>query len=188
IVAATFTDSPIEITRWFNKIKRRKIRKKDKTTGELKASVIPDKFLEYYYQHVAKDLNFSIYAIVINKKYIPPRLKNEEGLIYLKAIEKLVEISKTEIDQTMFWYFDRRTLKNISWDLIKQSVRNKLILLSAKRKYNFEIHQTDSKRNINLQFADFIAYAIFRSKCMSDSRWINLIKKHVKRVDELNLR
>jgi len=33
IVAATFTDSPIEITRWFNKIKRRKIRKKDKTTG-----------------------------------------------------------------------------------------------------------------------------------------------------------
>lgn len=121
IIAAIFTDSPAKVTHWFNKIKRRKVPKK-------------------------------------------------------------------EIDQTMFWYFDRRTLKNISWDTVKQSVRNKLILLSTEPKNHFEIHQADSKRNINLQFADFMAYAIFRSKCMNDSRWFNLIKKHIRRVNELDLK
>lgn len=182
IVAASFTKNQKYLSVWLKRTKRRKLLDKKSKTNELKASVQDESFLEYFYKHAISDLKFSVYAIVIDKQKIPQRLKNEEGLIYFKAIEKLVEISKPGFSKNMIWCFDRRSLKKLSWKLLQAEIRTKLVLSLDADKSNIEVHPVDSQRVINIQFADFVAYAIFRSKEFGDNRWINIIKPNIRKV------
>lgn len=185
IIAASFTDSAKNLSGWLKRMKRRKLKSRLRKKNEIKAAGAEDKFLKYFYTKANSDLNFSVYVIVIEKNQIPNNLRGEEGLIYLKAVTQLVEISKAEIDQAMFWYFDRRTLKKVSWELIAQNIRLNLLSFSKNKKPLIEIHSFDSSRNINLQFADFIAYAVFKSVDQNDNRWMQMIKSHIKKIEKL---
>lgn len=185
IVAASFSKSAKDLSIWIKRIKRRKLDKKSKKLSEIKASKSNRKFLEYFYRHANADLKFSIYAVIIEKKKIPQKLKKEEGIIYLKSVERLLEISKPEIEPTMFWYFDRRPIKKMDWSLIRQNIRAKLILMSKSPRPLIEVHSVDSQRNLNIQFADFIAYAIFQSLEKKNHQWIQLIKPHIKKIGKI---
>lgn len=182
IVVASFTDSEKVLTTWIKRIKRRKLIGKKSKISELKASQQKDEFLQYFYEHANKDLKFNIYGVVIDKAKISTKYIHEEGVIYLKAIEKLVEISRSEISSSTIWYLDRRPVKKLDWRFIQQSIRSKILSLSTNDKAKIEIHSVDSERTVNIQFADFIAYAIFRSKEFGDNRWVNNIRSHIKRI------
>lgn len=84
----------------------------------------------------------------------------------------------------MYWYFDRRTVKHLNWSAISQIIKGKLLLLSVARKPTIEIHPVDSGRNLNIQFADFIAYAIGRWINQKDESWYKIIKPHIKKIKE----
>ena len=103
----------------------------------------------------------------------------------MRAIEQLIKIAKTELDKTMFWYFDRRPVKKISWEAISQIIKEKLLLTTTFRKPKIEIHPVDSTRNINIQFADFIAYAVGRFINQKDDTWYKIIKPHIRKIKEL---
>lgn len=188
IIAASFTDSAKKLSVWLKRIKRRKLKLRLRKKSEIKAVEAENKFLEYFYSKANSDLDFSVYAIVIEKSRVPKNLRKEEGLIYLKAIIELIKISKEEADQVMFWYFDHRPLKKINWELVSQNVRFNLLLLSKNRKPLIEVHHVDSSRNVNLQFADFIAYAIFKSVNQKNDRWIKMIESHIRKIEKLKFR
>ena len=182
IIVASITGSDKSLSTWIKRIKRRKLIGKKSKISELKASHQKDEFLQYFYEHANKDLKFNIYAVVIDKAKISEKYTHEEGIIYLKAIEKLIEISASEISASTIWYLDRRPVKKLDWRFIQQSIRSKVLSLSTNNKIKLEIHSVDSERVINIQFADFIAYAIFRSKEFHDNRWVDRIKSHIKKI------
>lgn len=188
IIAASFTSLPKEMSIWMKRIRKRKLNKKLRKLNELKAADAKEDFLNYFYQHANSDLNFSVYAVVVNKTKIPPQFRSEEGLIFLKSIEQLVDLAKKEISPTMYWYFDRRPVKKIHWNAIGQIIKEKLLLLSTCHKPIIEIHPADSGRNLNIQFADFIAYALGRFVNQKDDSWYKIIKPHIKKIKEVNFR
>ena len=188
IIAAVFTQSQKDISIWLKRIKRRKLPKKLIKLNELKASGSQKEFLDYFYRHANSDLKFSIYAVTIDKSKIPDALTHEEGVIYLKAIEDLVEIASHEFDSTMLWYFDRRSLKKTSWDAVAQIIKERVLFTAPELKKTIEVHPVESYRNLNIQFADFIAYAIGRFLNNKDDTWYKIIKPHIKKIKELNLK
>ncbi|TSC97113.1 MAG: hypothetical protein CEN88_167 [Candidatus Berkelbacteria bacterium Licking1014_2] len=185
IIAASFLNSPKELSIWFKRIKRRKLDKKLRKHSEIKAAAAPKKFLDYFYQHANADLTFSVYAVIIDKNKIPLKLKREEGIVYLQSIEQLLKISQPEMDKVMFWYFDRRPIKNIGWETLRQNIRARLLLLSTNPRPLIEVHHLDSIRSLNIQFADFIAYAVFQSVENNDNRWFKIIKSHIKKIEKV---
>lgn len=188
IIAASFTSLPKEISIWMKRIRKRKLNKKLRKLNELKAANAKDDFLKYFYQHANSDLNFSVYAVIINKTKIPLQLRDEEGIVFLRAIEQLVDIAKEEISPVMYWYFDRRPIKKMNWSAIGQIIKEKLLLLSTHRKPMIEIHPADSARNINIQFADFIAYALGCFVNHKDNSWYKIIKPHIKKMKEVKFK
>lgn len=188
IIAATLTSSPREISIWLKRIRRRKLPKRLRKVVELKAAHLPEQFLKYFYQHAVTDLKITIFAMVINKKSIPKKLKGEEGLIYLSAIKQLISLTNLEKATNMFWYFDRRPLKKLSWEIFRQTIRGQLLLSSKSAKLFIEIHAVDSQRLPAIQLADFIAFAIGRLVNHHDHRWYNLIKSSVKEIKTINFK
>ena len=187
IIVASITDTEKTLSTWIKRIKRRKLIGKKSKISELKASHQKDDFLQYFYEHANRDLHFNVYAVVIDKNKISKKFIKEEGIIYLKAVEKLVEISTPEINSSMIWYFDRRPIKKLNWKYIQQVLRTKIISTANQEKMKIEIHAVDSQRIINIQFADFIAYAIFRSKEFKDNRWVNILKSHIKKIVSIKI-
>ena len=64
----------------------------------------------------------------------------KKEIIYLKAIEKLIEISASEISASTIWYLDRRPVKKLDWRFIQQSIRSKVLSLLTNNKIKLEIH------------------------------------------------
>lgn len=188
IIAASFTCRPKEISIWMKRIRKRKLNKKLRKSNELKAADAKEDFLNYFYEHANLDLDFSVYAAIVNKTKIPYQLRSEEGLIFLRSVEQLIDLAKAEFSPTMYWYFDRRPVKKIHWGTISQIIKEKLFLFSTSRKPIIEIHSVDSSRNLNIQFADFIAYAIGRFVNRGDNSWYKIIKPHIKKLKEVKFK
>jgi len=99
----------------------------------------------------------------------------------------LIDILTQEFSKDMFWYFDRRTLKKINWQLLQTEIRSKLIAKINITKPYIEVHPVDSQRTINIQFADCIAYALFKYYEFKDNRFIKVIKSNIKKTTVLKI-
>ena len=155
---------------------RRKFKKNQKAE-ELKGSKCPAEIKKYFYKQ-AKNINFSVYSITLNKIKVFERLRKDKERVY-NYITRLVLDKvpiKSEISQIEIIIDKSKTKKNIF-------EFNQYILRQIKRKYDpnvsLSIYHYDSKQNLNLQAVDMFCWGIFRKYEANDLLWYNVFKEKI---------
>ncbi|MFH0772439.1 MAG: DUF3800 domain-containing protein [Candidatus Omnitrophota bacterium] len=158
-------------------ILRRKSHKR-KHLRELKGSLTPLKMKTYFYARI-KDLKFSIYAVILDKKKSYQSLWGDKERIYSHIAYLLLE--KIKMD-------DRKPRIQLVIDRSKskENIRafDKFILLQLKGKIDpavpLSISHLDSHSNYCLQAVDLFCWGLFRKYETNDTAWYDVFKDKIK--------
>lgn len=160
------------------KITQRRKSTKTYKLRELKGSLTPYAIKEYLYGKI-KDIDFSLYAVILNKKKSYQSLWQDKERIYSHIAYSVLE--KIPLDGT-------KALINFIVDKSKskENIRafDKYILLQMKGKARpsvpLNIYHVDSNTNYCLQVADLFCWGIFRKYEKADMLWYALFKEKVR--------
>jgi hypothetical protein len=152
---------------------------------ELKGSLTPLSVKEYFYKKI-KEIEFSLYAVILDKKKSYQNLWQDKERIYSHIAYLVLE--KIPLS-------GRRTSINFIVDRSKskENIRafDKYILLQMKGRIEpaapLKIYHADSNANYTLQAADLFCWGIFRKYEKADTAWYDLFKGKIKNENLLAL-
>jgi hypothetical protein len=160
---------------------RRKLNPKGRRkriVDELKGTKTNIEVKEYFY-HQIKDLDFSIYALVLNKRRIFPYLMKEKSRVYNF-------IARTVLDQIP--YEDAETKVELTID--KSKSRPEILEFNGYLRRQLEskidpavplnIYHSDSKNHFALQAVDLFSYAVFEKYERRKEKWHKMIHQKIK--------
>lgn len=155
---------------------RRKSHKSNKL-NELKGALTPLNIKRYLYNKI-KDINFSIYSVILDKKESYRSLWADKERIYSHIAYLVLE--KISFDS-------RKPLVNFIIDKSKsrENIRDfdRYILLQMKGKIDpltpLRIYHNDSNASYCLQIADLFCWGIFRKYERVDTLWYDVFKEKI---------
>ncbi len=156
---------------------RRKSSKTQKLR-ELKGSLTPFSIKKYFYDKV-KDINFSIYAVILDKKKSYKSLWADKERIYSHISHLLLQEIKLEGKKP-------RILLTIDRSKSKENMRafDQYILFQLKSKLDpttpLNISHLDSHTNYCLQADDLFCWGIYKKYEGSDTTWYEMFKDRIK--------
>lgn len=156
---------------------RRKSTKTNKLR-ELKGSLTPLNIKTYLYNKI-RDIDFSLYTVILNKKKSFEELWDDKERIY-SHIAYLV-LGKIRFDS-------KKSVINFVVDRSKskENIRafDKYILLQMKGRMDpsipLQISHIESNVNYCLQAADLFCWGIFRKYEKKDTEWYDIFKEKIK--------
>jgi len=182
VIAAVVTHHPKELKNVLRRTRARKLPKRLRAGPEIKASQATDKFKRYFYTHLARLKEPRIYAIILDKRKIPPPLKGKEGLIYIRMVIGLLEACPLEEAMEIYVYPDKRPLKGVSQaGFVTSLLQHFGIRLSRDRPVRFAVYPRSSAEDPGVQVADFVAYALFRKHQYGDRTWYDLLRPLIRK-------
>lgn len=151
---------------------------KNKPLKELKGSLTPLNIKKYFYDRI-KNLKFSLYAVILDKKKSYQSLWEDKERIYSHISYLLLE--KIKMGNKPF-----RIQLIIDRSKSKENIRafDRFILLQLKGRLNpaapLSISHLDSQVNYCLQAVDLFCWGLFRKYEKNDIAWYNIFKDKVK--------
>jgi len=158
-------------------ILRRKSHKR-KHLRELKGSLTPLKMKNYFYARI-KDLKFSLYAVILDKKKSYQSLWGDKERIYSHIAHLLLEKIKMDDRKPRIQLIIDRTKS-------KENIRafDKFISLQLKGKIDpavpLGISHVDSHTNYCLRAVDLFCWGLFRKYESNDAVWYDVFKDKIK--------
>lgn len=164
---------------------KRKLRKKNASTAELKGSKLSIEIKKYFYGR-CKNIKFGIYALTLNKKRLYENLSKDKERVYnyiarlvmdkipferaITRVELIVDKSKSKPEIAEFNSYIMRALKgrldpNIPLDI-----------------YHYISHES-----AGLQAADIFCWGIFRKYERKDTEWFEIFRQDKVRYEDLYL-
>jgi len=152
--------------------------KRKRLIGELKGTNSTLEVKNYFYQHV-KDIDFSIYSLILNKKRVYESLMKNKPRVY-NYIARLVldQISFNEACMRIELIIDKSKSRPEIADFNKYIRRQ----LEAKLdpKVPFDIYHWNSEENGGVQAADLFSWGIFRRYEKRDTEWYKIFKSKIR--------
>ena len=155
---------------------RRKFKKKQQAE-ELKGSKCPLDVKKYFYGQI-KNVDFSLYAITLNKIRVYEKLRKDKERVY-NFIARLV------LDKIILGGAALKVEIIVDKSKTKQNIFefNQYILREIKSKFNpdvpLNVYHLDSKQNLGLQAADLFCWGIFRKYEKKDIFWYEAFKEKI---------
>lgn len=162
----------------------RKVKKKYRLAPgfELKGNTTPPKIKEDVLKRIAS-LDIDIYAIVMNKANVSPRLHQDTNILYNYVLGRIVVpyICKQSVVTIVV---DRRVVSVTSGFKLDEYLAYK-VWYENLAEVDMQIQHEDSKWTLGIQAADVVCNSIFRKYESGDERFYNLIRGKIK--EELKL-
>jgi hypothetical protein len=162
----------------------RKVKKKHRLAPsfELKGNTTPPKIKEDLLKRIAS-LDINIYAIVMNKANVSPRLRQDTNILYNYVLGLIVVpyICKQTIVTIVV---DRRVVSVTSGFKLDEYLAYK-VWYENLAEVDMQIQHEDSKWTLSLQAADVVCNSIFRKYESGDERLYNLICGKIKEEQQL---
>lgn len=159
------------------KLVLRRKSQKNKQLRELKGSLTPLKMKNYFYAKI-KDLKFSLYAVVLDKKKSYQSLWGDKERIYSHISYLLLEKIKMDGRASRIQLIVDRSKS-------KENIRafDKFILLQLKGRLDpaalLNISHLDSQVNYCLQAVDLFCWGLFRKYEANDTVWYKAFEKKI---------
>jgi len=144
---------------------------------ELKGAKITWAIKQYFYQQI-KDIDFSIYAVTLNKIKACPELIRNRTRLYNFIARLVLEQIPLLNSKTVVLVVDRAKNKREIAEFnesIRQQLEIKLIPLTQA-----DIQHLDSLQNGGLQAADMFSHGVFTKYESQRNEWFNLFAGKVK--------
>ncbi len=181
IVAIKGRKSRDRIVKMVRRTLRKKLNprnKRKRMLQELKATSTTLKVKEYFYDKV-KNVDFSIYALTLNKKRVYERLVNNKSRIYNWIARLLVEnVDFSQANMRIEFVIDKSKSKPEILEF------NRYITTFVEGKIDpqipLSIKHEDSKKDLCLNTADLFAWGVFRKYERMDYSWYEIFRSKVK--------
>ncbi len=181
ILAVKGHDANRKLINGVKKTLRRKLNPKNKRkrmVDELKGTKTTNEVKEYFY-HQIKDLDFSIYALVLNKRRIFSYLMKEKSRVYNF-------IARTVLDQIPYENAEMKVELTID----KSKSRPEIVEFNGYLRRQLEsridpavplnIYHADSKVHFALQAVDLFSYAVFEKYERRKETWYEVVSEKIK--------
>lgn len=166
-VVGSFTvGDPKRTAKGFRAFFRKHFPRKMKNQDEIKwsATGISDKLRLKTLRYISK-LDVRIRYIYLKKNNIPAEYRKEnkfkDGLLYSNVVGELLEMYLPTVDVDFRLFCDQRRLSGMTKGQFKEILKAR-ILPDLNTKTIVQIETVDSKHNVNIQIADWIAGAVAR--------------------------
>jgi len=144
---------------------------------ELKASSSVVEIKEYVYHHAQK-AEFSIYALILNKKKSYVYLEADKNHVYNYITRLLLDCVPVEDATTKVELIvDRSKSKREIAEFNKYIIANLQSRITPE--VPLKIYHSDSQEAQELQMVDMFAWGIFRKYEKNDIRWYNIFKERI---------
>ena len=155
----------------------RKLHRKKSSTSELKGTKTVLEIKKYFYTQ-AKDLEFAIYALTLNKKRVYERLTKDKERVY-NYISRLVldKIPFEKAQEPVILILDKSKTQKQIWDFNQYIIRQLKGRLDPK--VPLDIKHQDSQQYYGLQAVDLFCWGIFRKYEHNDSKWLEIFREKV---------
>jgi hypothetical protein len=160
---------------------RRKLNPKNKRkriVSELKGTKTTIEVKEYFYQQV-RNLDFAVYAIVLNKRRVYPSLVKQKSRVYNF-------IARTVLDQIPYGNAEQKVELTIDKSKSKPEIVefNEYIYRQLESKIDpavpLNIYHVNSIENCALQAVDLFSYAIFEKHERRRDQWYKIVNEKIK--------
>lgn len=181
ILAVKGHDANRKLINGVKKTLRRKLNPKNKRkrmVDELKGTKTTNEVKEYFY-HQIKDLEFSIYALVLNKRRIFTYLMKEKSRVYNF-------IARTVLDQIPYENAEMKVELTID----KSKSKPEIVEFNGYLRRQLEsridpavplnIYHADSKDHFALQAVDLFSYAVFEKYERRKEAWYKIVSEKIK--------
>lgn len=166
-VIGSFTvGDPRRTAKDFRAFFRKHFPRKMKNQDEIKwsATGISDKLRLKTLRYISK-LDVRIRYIYLLKTNIPAEYRKEDkfkdGLLYTNVVGELLEMYLPTVDEDFRLFCDQRRLSGMTKSHFKEILKAR-ILPDLNKNTIVQIETVDSKHNVNIQIADWIAGALAR--------------------------
>jgi len=183
IVAAIVVNNPKHLSRIIKKIRNRKLKKKLKELRELKATKTNDHIRKAVLKKVS-ETDCEIFAIVVEKKKIMPRLYDAQNRLYnyliailLKQIEKTSGKLEIVVDRKHTNTLIRRNFNSYIEYKINQ----------VHPDLEISVRHLESHSRNELQVIDFVTWSIFRKFNWGDCSYYNIIEDKIVNKEDMLL-
>lgn len=150
---------------------------KKKPASELKARKHTINEKKYFWKQI-KNVSFSLYAVVLDKKQVPTAVQQKGKTLYNTLADTLVaSIPIKKSAESLHVEIDRSQSSKF------RTALNKQIAESIRKEYGdklrLSIYQMDSQESKSIQAIDMFSWGIFRKHERKDTDWYNFFADRI---------